>query len=312
MNLDKLKGCSKLPYFEKALERDTILFKWKSNTPDFKVPFQPEMLLTIFGYLGYDKVHKTWVIGKFNELRNEYGDYTTYIGHTLNTADVRNYELKNHEEVIVCGNTPLYRPFNAERTFYSNMKEEADRSIRSQLINSRLNKAFLADSDNKKKQIEKAYTAFKEGFPMIIVTGLLEGLETIDLTDPDDIEKMQYLSSFYQTLEKREANDFGVDLENIDKKAQVSTEEIRQYNDVTSLEFLTMYEMRLNFVEEMKENGFDIEIIKNPVFFAEPTKADIGEGTIESAETMEETPEETEETSQEETNEETEENENGN
>ena len=69
--------------------------------------------------------------------------------------------------------------------------------------------------------------------------------------------------------------------------------------------------MTKNFVEEMKENGFDIEIIKNPVFFDEPTKEDIDEGTFETAETMEETPNEVEETSQEETNE-TEENENGN
>ena len=271
MNLKKYKERKTLPYFEKALERDAILFKWKSNDPEFKIPFQPEMILTIFGSLGYDKIHKCWVIGAFNEIRE-------------------NYVLKNHEEVIVCGNTPLFRPFNEERSFYAMMKEETDKSIKAQLINSRLNKAFMADSDNKKKQIEKAYEAFKEGFPMIIVTGLLEGLDTVDLTDPDDIEKMQYLSSFYQSLEKREANDFGVDLENIDKKAQVTSEEIRQYNDVTSLEYLIMWEMRQNFVEEMKENGFDIEIIRNPIFFDEPTAKDVNEGTFEEAEA--ETPEE--------------------
>lgn len=289
MNLKKYKERKTLPYFEKALERDAILFKWKSNDPEFKIPFQPEMILTIFGSLGYDKIHKCWVIGAFNEIRDEYGDYSEFIGHTLATENVQNYVLKNHEEVIVCGNTPLFRPFNEERSFYAMMKEETDKSIKAQLINSRLNKAFMADSDNKKKQIEKAYEAFKEGFPMIIVTGLLEGLDTVDLTDPDDIEKMQYLSSFYQSLEKREANDFGVDLENIDKKAQVTSEEIRQYNDVTSLEYLIMWEMRQNFVEEMKENGFDIEIIRNPIFFDEPTAKDVNEGTFEEAEA--ETPE---------------------
>lgn len=297
MNLKKYKERKTLPYFEKALERDAILFKWKSNDPEFKIPFQPEMILTIFGSLGYDKIHKCWVIGAFNEIRDEYGDYSQFIGHTLATENVQNYILKNHEEVIVCGNTPLFRPFNEERSFYAMMKEETDKSIKAQLINSRLNKAFMADSDNKKKQIEKAYEAFKEGFPMIIVTGLLEGLDTVDLTDPDDIEKMQYLSSFYQTLEKREANDFGVDLENIDKKAQVTSEEIRQYNDVTSLEYLIMWEMRQNFVEEMKENGFDIEIIRNPIFFDEPTAKDVDEGTFEEAEA--ETPEEPEEAPQE-------------
>ena len=140
-----------------------------------------------------------------------------------------------------------------------------------------------------------------------MTTSLLENIETLDLTDSADIEKMQYLSSFYQSIEKREANDYGVDLELIDKRAQVTSNEIKQYDDVTTLEYLIMFECRQRFVEEMKENGFNIEIIRNPIFFDEPTKEDIEEGTFEEAE-AEETPEEPQ--AQEE-NEEKEEKENG-
>ena len=283
---------SKLPYFEKALERDSIYFKWKSNTEGFKLPFQPEMLLTTQGAVGYDKVHNCWVYGSFNEIRDEYGDLSEFIGITLGTKNKQSYTLKNHEEVIVCGNTPLYRPFNDERSFYAYIKSETDKSIICQLINSRLNKAIVVDSDQKKKQIETAYEAVKLGFPMVLVTSLLETLDTVDLTDPDDIEKMQYLNSFYQTMEKREANDSGVDLELIDKRAQLTSNELKQYDDITTLEYLIMYEMRLAFVEEMKENGYDIEIIPNPIFFDEPKKEDIDEGTFEEAEAEEEATEE--------------------
>ena len=66
-----------------------------------------------------------------------------------------------------------------------------------------------------------------------------------------------------------------------------------------------MYECRQRFVEEMAENGINIEIVRNPVFFDEPTKEDVEEGTFEAAE-VEETPENPEE------NIETEDNENGN
>ena len=287
---------SKLPYFEKALERDSIFFKWKSNTEGFKLPFQPEMLLTTNGALGYSPKLNKWVVGSFNEIRDEYGDFVEFIGITLDTREKIAEPLKNHTEVIVCGNTPLYRSFNDERSFYSYIKSETDKSIICQLINSRLNKAIVVDSDQKKKQIETAYEAVKLGFPMVLVTSLLETLDTVDLTDPDDIEKMQYLNSFYQTMEKREANDSGVDLELIDKRAQLTSNELKQYDDVTTLEYLIMYEMRLAFVEEMKENGYDIEIIPNPIFFDEPKKEDIEEGTFEEAEaeeTQEETPEET-------------------
>ena len=283
------KASRELPYFEKALERDATLFKWKSD--NLKLPFQPEMLLTLFGALGYDLKNGRWVTGSFNNIRDEYGDYKEFIGITLGTDDKKSYVLKNHEEVIVCGNTPLYRDYNDEREFYAYYKSETDKSIFCQLINSRLNKAILAESDPKKKQIEKAFEAVKKGLPVVLVTSLLENLETIDLTDPDDIEKMQYLSGFYSTIEKRESNDLGIDLENIEKRAQVTTEEIKQYNDYTTLEFLQMYEMRLNFVEEMKEAGFNIEIVPNPVYYDEPKKEDINEGTFEAQEEEIEDPE---------------------
>lgn len=280
------KASRELPYFEKALERDATLFKWKSE--GLKLPFQPEMLLTLFGALGYDLKHECWVTGSFNNIRDEYGDYKEFIGITLGTENKQSYTLKNHEEVIVCGNTPLYRDYNDEREFYAYYKSETDKSIFCQLVNSRLNKAILAESDNKKKQIEKAFEAVKKGLPLVLVTSLLENLETIDLTDPDDIEKMQYLSGFYSTIEKRESNDLGIDLENIEKRAQVTTEEIKQYNDYTTLEFLQMYEMRLNFVEEMKEAGFNIEIVPNPVYYDEPKKEDIDNGTFEDQKAEEE------------------------
>ena len=86
---------------------------------------------------------------------------------------------------------------------------------------------------------------------------------------------------------------FDIDLEQMDKRAQVSTEEIKQYDDVTTLEYLTMYEKRMEFVEEMKENGFEISIEKNPIFYDEPDKEDIDNGTFDEAEEPEE-PEQTE------------------
>ena len=260
------------------------------------------MFLTLYGALGYDLKNGRWVTGSFNNIRDEYGDFTEFVAITLSTEKNDSYILKNHSEVIVCGNTPLYRDYNDEREFYAYYKSETDKSIFCQLINSRLNKAILAESDPKKKQIEKAFEAVKKGLPVVLVTSLLENLETIDLTDPDDIEKMQYLSGFYSTIEKRESNDLGIDLENIEKRAQVTTEEIKQYNDYTTLEFLQMYEMRLNFVEEMKKAGFNIEIVPNPVFYDEPKKEDIDNGTFEEAEAEDEnadpeneTPEETKE-----------------
>ena len=278
---------NKKTYLLEALERDMILFKWKSES--MKLPRFPEWYLTETGALGYDLVHNKWVHGTFTGLRDEFGDFTEFVAMTLN-SEPETYTLKNHEQVVVCGNTPLYRPFKEERDFYATMKEETDRSILCQLINTRLNKALVAASDQQKKQIQKAYKEVIEGYPMILVTELLEDLDSIDLTNPQDIDKMQYLSAFYSTMEKREANNFGIDLENVEKRAQINDTELKQYDDVTTLKYLIMYEMRQAFVDEMKEHGFDIEIVRNPIFYDEPKKEDVEEGTFETAEEQDEEP----------------------
>ena len=274
-------------YLLEALERDMILFKWKSET--MKLPRFPEWYLTETGALGYDLVHNKWVHGTFTGLRDEFGDFKEFVAMTL-ISEPETYTLRNHEQVVVCGNTPLYRPFKEERDFYATMKEETDRSILCQLINTRLNKALVAASDQQKKQIQKAYKEVIEGYPMILVTELLEDLDSIDLTNPQDIDKMQYLSAFYSTMEKREANNFGIDLENVEKRAQINDTELKQYDDVTTLKYLIMYEMRQAFVDEMKEHGFELEIVRNPIFYDEPKKEDVEEGTFEIAEEQDEEP----------------------
>ena len=277
------KSKTTMPYEEKSIERDAILFKWRSLDPEFKIPFQPEILLSIEGALGYDKVKKLWVVCSPTGLFDKYGDFQSFVCRSLDNTDMVGYTAENHKEVIVCANTPLYRSFEAERAYYSGLKTETDKSIRAQLILSRLSKAIVADSDNKAKEIRKAFEDIKEGNLLVLTTSLLENIETLDLTDSSDIEKMQYLSSFYQSIEKREANDYGVDLELIDKRAQVTSNEIKQYDDVTTLEYLIMFECRQRFVEEMKENGFNIEIVRNPIFFDEPTIEDIETGEFEEA-----------------------------
>lgn len=298
------KAKTTMPYDLKSIERDAILFKWKSLDPNFKIPFQPEILLSTEGALGYDKIKNKWVVGSPTGLFDEYGDYKSFVCRTLDNTDMLGYTAANHTQVIMCGNTPLYRSFDAEREYYSGLKTETDRSIRAQLILSRLSKAIVAENDNKAKEIRKAFEDIKEGNLLVLTTTLLENIETLDLTDSADIEKMQYLSSFYQTIEKREANDYGVDLELIDKRAQVTSNEFKQYDDVTTLEYLIMFECRQRFVDEMKENGFNIEIVRNPVFFDEPTKEDIEEGEFEEAEAPKEEEASQEEASKEENKEE--------
>ena len=64
-----------MPYYEKSIERDAFLFKWKSNTPGFRIPYEPEILLTMEGGLGYDKVRSQWVVATPTGLFDKLGDF---------------------------------------------------------------------------------------------------------------------------------------------------------------------------------------------------------------------------------------------
>ena len=273
-------------YMNIALNRDILSFTWRSK--DIKLPRDPEFWLSTNGVLGFDKTDNKWKRGQFTGVLDDEGDFETYVAIPLSSSNPGAEDRKNHEQIIVCRNNPLCLPNTAQNEWFSKLKAESDTSLMCMILLTRLSKIIEAFSDGQKNQIEAAFKNIKEGLPVVITSSLIEDLKIQELTDPDFIDKIQYISGLMQEIDKREANLKGIDLELLDKRAQVTSNELKQYDDITTLDYLTRYVERLRFVEEMKENGFDIEIVPNPIFFDEPKKEDIDEGTFESKEAEEE------------------------
>lgn len=269
-------------YMNIQLNRDINLFLWKSET--MTLPRDPEFYNSTMGCLGFDLTTKKWVRGNFNGMLDENGDFTTFIALSLASEDKGSRELKNHTEVVVCRNNPLMIPNTVKNKWFSELRSEYDKSLMALIIMTRYSKALVAFSDQQKKQIEEALEGIKEGLPVVFTSSILEDVTQLDLTNPQDADKIQYLSSAMGDVDKREANLKGIDLELLDKRAQVTSNELKQYDDLTTLEYTIMYNERLRFVEEMKKNGYDLEIVRNPIFFDEPTKEDIEEGEFETKE----------------------------
>ena len=276
-------------YMNIAINRDILSFTWKSK--DIKLPRDPEFWLSTNGVLGFDKTDMKWKRGQFTGVLDEEGDFETYVALPLSSSNPGAADRKNHEQIIVCRNNPLCLPNTAQNEWFAKLKSESDTSLMCMILLTRLSKIIEAFSDAQKNQIEAAFKNIKEGLPVVITSSLIEDLKIQELTDPDFIDKIQYISGLMQEIDKREANLKGIDLELLDKRAQVTSNELKQYDDITTLDYLVRYTERLRFVEEMKENGFDIEIVPNPIFFDEPKKEDIDEGTFKSKE-QEELPEE--------------------
>lgn len=277
-------------YMSIQLNRDINLFVWKSET--MPLPRDPEFYNATMGCIGFDLTTQKWVKGNFNGMLDENGDYTTFVALSLASEDKGARELKNHAEVVVCRNNPLMIPNTVKNKWFSTLRSEYDKSLMSLIIMTRYSKALVAYSDQQKKQIEEALKGVMEGMPVVFTSSILEDVTQLDLTNPQDADKIQYLSSAMGDLDKREANLKGIDLELLDKRAQVTSNELNQYDDITTLEYTIMYNERLRFVEEMKKNGYELEIVRNPIFFDEPTKEDIEEGEFEIKEEEELTEEE--------------------
>lgn len=273
-------------YMNIALNRDILSFTWRSKS--IKLPRDPEFWLATNGTLAFDKIKQKWKRGQFTGVLDDEGDFETYVAIPLSSSNPGAEDRKNHKEIIVCRNNPLCLPNTASNEWFAKLKAESDTSLLCMILLTRLSKIIEAFSDAQKNQIDAAFKNIKEGLPVVITSGILEDLKIQELTDPDFIDKIQYISGLMQEIDKREANLKGIDLELLDKRAQVTSNELKQYDDITTLDYLTRYVERLRFVEEMKENGFDIEIVPNPIFFDEPKKEDIDEGTFESKEAEEE------------------------
>ena len=267
-------------YKSKEREKAAYAFKWKSD--DIPIPRNIEVILTLGGSIGWDFTHEKWVMGNFTGQVDDLNEFVEYVGMTLAT-NKETYHLKNNDEVIVCGNNALYLPDEPLYDWYAGFSEDIDISMYFQLINSRNIPALMADSDAKAKQIQKAFEKIKAGVPVVIATDIFDSTELLDLTDKSLIEKMQYLSSFYGETDKRFANLRGIDVNTLDKRAQVTSSELDQFSDVTSNNFIAMYEARLEFCEKMKERGINIEVVRNPIYADEPKKEE-----IESEEAQEE------------------------
>lgn len=266
-------------YMNIAINRDILSFTWKSKS--IKLPRDPEFWVSTNGVLAFDKTDNKWKRGEFTGVLDDEGDFETFVAIPLSSSNPGAKTRKNHEEVIVCRNNPLCLPNTAQNEWFSKLKAESDTSLMCMILLTRLSKIIEAFSDAQKNQIEAAFKNIKEGLPVVITSSLIEDLKIQELTDPDFIDKIQYISGLMQEIDKREANLKGIDLELLDKRAQVTSNELKQYDDITTLDYLVRYAERLRFVEEMKENGFDIEIVPNPIFFDEPTKEDIEDGTFE-------------------------------
>ena len=273
-------------------------FKWNSNSEEVIIPRNFEILLRLKGIMGFLINEKKFVMLSPVRL-DENNDISTFVAIGLGT-DKKSYGDVTLNQVIPCFNNPLGLSDIRDISYFAYEKAQNDVSRMFQLLFSRITPMLKTDNDKVRDQVTKALEDVMQGKPAVILTKLIDDLEKVDILDPNNIAKMEYLTSYDEVLDKNIANRFGASLDIKDKKAQVNNAELKAYDDITTMNYLVNYECRLEFVEKMKEAGFNIEVIVSPIFADEPTEEEIEDPELLDEEPVENSGEDIQEENKEE------------
>lgn len=248
-------------------------YKWTSKSEEVIIPKNLEIVLRGYGLLGFVLSDK-----KFCKLSiidfDEYNEPKSFVGIGLGTRP-KSYGTLTQKEVIPLYNNPLGFSDIPDINFLSYSKAQNDVSRLMQLINSRLIPMVTTTSDKAANAFLEALKKIEEGKPAAISTDIITDIEKLDILDPNNIAKMEYLTSYDEVLDKNIANRFGASLDMKNKAAEVTSVELKAYDDITTTNYLTNFIPRLEFCEKMAEAGYNIEVTVSPIFADEPTEAEI-------------------------------------
>ena len=108
----------------------------------------------------------------------------------------------------------------------------------------------IVESDPEKQRVEKAIEDIRKGKMSVVQTFDSDGLKTLDITKPENIQYMTNYNILHDELMKRMFLEFGIAIDSKDKKAQLTTEELDAYSQVAGAAFYSRYKLREKFVED--------------------------------------------------------------
>lgn len=275
-----------------------------------------ELLLLLTGKVAVWKLNGELVFSTVDFIGNidfmgigKDANCTTLNGHNKIFSDWR-----NSKEVVIIYNNENHTPdMNVER--FANLMSETWVSMRSAVQGTRYSKVFCVANQQEQQEVQTAIDTTKDGKPMIVRSNRIlpsseQTINSIKLTDFQESDKIQYLSTFMTYIERNFINLYGMASQGADKVAQQNEAEVKNGAFSSWVEVLSRLSERKAGFEKVKEVfGVDIDYDLSEVWkkeyerlFAEVEKdneeridlsQDVSEGS-ESEETVTEDIEETE------------------
>lgn len=256
-NKNKIENRTRLTSYMWQLQNQLFsMFDYKNL--DFRKEFL-EWELQRIGFVAIGKDKDKILVGSI--VWSEYDEY----GLPKNESPVDFYTRYGYEfsgilgkDIVIGYNNPIRTPI-VEIPFYAEMFTEIDKSIKTNVKLSRVASVPVAKDDATKTAIENILTDIEDGKTKTIASQNImddllnedkEIIKMLHLTQPEQIERVQYLSKLNDDLLKRFWNVYGHSLQSNGKMAQVSEMELEGYETYSKITPYSMLESRKELLED--------------------------------------------------------------
>ena len=261
--------------YQKSLLTYVInMFRYSGLPEDIPI-YYPEMVAAERGNYGVFMDDSGIIItrGNYTGMPDRYGHGREYIGTTM---DGKTYRGTVGVDVFVVPNNATELPDSFIINRYSNMLAQIDISLYCALINSRAGNIFIADSDTERAKVETAMKDVEDGRSAIITGSRVKDdildtkkmpLETIQLTNVNSADKIQYLSRFRDDIMGAFLAQYGIDTGNVNKGTQLLENELKRMAEACDVNIDERYNLRRQAWEQINKTfGTNVEIIVNPIY----------------------------------------------
>lgn len=206
--------------------------------------------------------------------------------YIVSLLDGRVEQGKIGEDVVVFRYNNIGFPMFEKLNYYADMLAKTDTSINYNVLYTRVCPIPIVETDNEKKSLEEVVKNLFKGKLSIFKREQRRGIglyddkvqekNMLELTNPQASEYLQHLSRFHDEMLKRMSMDFGVQITERDKGAQLNDKELDAFKDFCAIGADDTFCMLKKFAEEVK-NIFNLDITvraKNFVTTEEDIKDD--------------------------------------
>ena len=225
-----------------------------------------------------DEILKSLMFGGISAITSKMTNGRNFVGVPIET-DITEYSdrydkaqlvnpladskaLKQHEEIAVGYNNLLHTP-EYDIVRFAKILAETDTSMYCNVMNSRISPILLADNNNQKialdTAIQNVYSgklssiAFNDIIDKINANSTKENSHILHLTEPKNIEKLQYLSKFHDDLIRRLCNLHGVTMNTTGKMAQLTQAELNEYSQFSGIYIQQQYDLLCEYIDEANQ-----------------------------------------------------------